>query len=132
MTVVVDASVVVASLVDAGPDGQWAEEVLLSDHLVAPHLMPAEVANVLRRALRVGQITRHSAVVAHAELAALPVDLFSYAPVASRAWELRENATIYDAWYIALAEVLDADLSTLDARLARTPGVGCAFLTPPE
>lgn len=132
MTTVIDASVVVAALVDRGPDGQWAEAVLLSDHLAAPHLMPAEVANVLRRAVRTGEITSDTAAVAHAELAALPVDLFPYGPVASRAWELRENATIYDGWYVGLAELLDADLATLDGRLTRAPGIGCTVVTPPE
>lgn len=132
MTVVVDASVVVAALVDAGPDGQWAEEVLLSGHLAAPHLLPAEVANVLRRMLRTDEVTVDAAAVAQAELTALPIDLFSYAPVASRAWQLRDNATLYDAWYVALAELLDAELATLDTRLSRAPGVACGFLLPPE
>lgn len=131
MTTVIDASVVVAALVDGGPDGQWAEAVLLSGHLAAPQLMPAEVANVLRRALRTGEITPDTAAVAHAELAAVPVDLFPYAPVAARAWELRENATIYDGWYVGLAELLAADLATLDGRLARAPGIECTVLTPP-
>ncbi|MEY4579670.1 MAG: hypothetical protein RL701_4373 [Pseudomonadota bacterium] len=38
MTLVVDASVVVAMLVDSGPDGQWAELELSADDLAAPHL----------------------------------------------------------------------------------------------
>ncbi|MGH6897644.1 MAG: PIN domain-containing protein [Geminicoccaceae bacterium] len=40
-----------------------------------------------------------------------------------RAFELRDNATIYDALYLALAEVLEAPLLTRDRRLARVPGV---------
>lgn len=52
MTLVVDASVVVAALVDSGSDGLWAESELLSGALAAPHLLPAEVANILRRAVR--------------------------------------------------------------------------------
>ena len=39
MTLVVDASVVVAALVDAGPVGTWAESTLASRPLAAPHLM---------------------------------------------------------------------------------------------
>lgn len=132
MTTVLDASVVVAALVDDGPAGRWAEEVLLRGHLAAPHLMPVEVANVLRRALRAGEISRDTAAVAHAELQALPVDLFPYGPVAPRVWELRDNVTAYDGWYAGLAELLDAELATLDARLARSPKIGCSVLTPPE
>ena len=47
MTLVVDASVVVAALVDGGDVGRWAEHVLTSDDLAAPHHMPVEVANIL-------------------------------------------------------------------------------------
>lgn len=129
MTLVVDASVVVAALVDSGKAGRWAEQVLLSDHLVAPHLLPVEVGNVLRRAVRTDQIGADTGAIAHAELQALPVDLLPYAPVASRAWELRENLTLYDAWYVALAELLDTELATLDQRLAGAPGPTCGFVT---
>jgi predicted nucleic acid-binding protein len=50
----------------------------------------------------------------------------------ARAWELRGSVTYYDASYVALAELLDAPLVTLDPRLARAPGPRCEFLTPPE
>ena len=42
-----------------------------------------------------------------------------------RCWELRTNATVYDAVYIALAELLDAPLVTADAKLAKAPGSRC-------
>jgi predicted nucleic acid-binding protein len=130
---VVDASLVVAALVDGGPAGRWAEDVLTSsDHLVAPHLMPVEAANILRRAALAGDITADTAALAHTDLFALPTELFPYAPVAARAWELRANVSIYDATYVALAEALEAPLATLDARLARAPGPACRFLLPPE
>ncbi len=132
MTVVVDASIVVAALADSGEIGEWAEEVLLSDNLAAPHLMPVEVANILRRSVLGGEVSGDTASLAHADLQDIRVDLFPYAPVASRAWELRDNLTLYDAWYVALAEILDAQLATLDRRLTRAPGTRCDFLVPPE
>ncbi len=55
--VVPDASTVVAALVDDGPVGRWAEHVLASGLLAAPHLMPIEVANVLRRTAAAGKIS---------------------------------------------------------------------------
>ncbi len=128
MTVVVDASVVVAALVDVGETGRWAEEILVSSQLAAPHLMPAEVANVLRRASFAGDISADVASLAHADLQAITVDLFPYRLIAERAWDMRQNITIYDAFYVALAELLDADLATLDERLARAPGTTCRFL----
>lgn len=131
MTRVVDASVVVAALVDGGETGQWAEDELLGGRLAAPHLLPFEVANILRRAALSGELSHEAATLARAELQTLPVDLFPWWPLASRMWELRENLTSYDAGYVALAELLDADLSTLDLRLARAPGVRCTVRTPP-
>lgn len=132
MTLVVDATVVVAALVDAGPDGQWAESVLVSDVLAAPHLMPVETANILRRAALAGNVTADVATLAHADLLRLRIELFPYEPVATRAWELRDNLTAYDAWYVALAEALTAPLATLDHRLSRSPGTRCDFRLPSE
>jgi predicted nucleic acid-binding protein len=60
--------------------------------------------------------------VALQDLLALDVHRYSHEPLLARIWELRANLTAYDAAYIALAEVLDAPLLTLDARLARASG----------
>lgn len=130
MTTVVDASVVVAALVDDGPDGRWSEAVLLGGGLLAPHLMPVEVANVLRRAVLARKLSAAVASLAHDDLLALTVGFVPYHALARRVWELRGNATCYDGWYVALAESLDAPLATLDRRLAATPTARCAFLTP--
>jgi predicted nucleic acid-binding protein len=130
VTLVVDASVVVAALVDGGPDGAWAEEVLLRDHLAAPHLLPVEVANMLRRATLAGHLSADTASLAHADLLALPLELFPYEPFAPRVWDLRTTVTSYDAWYVALAETLSAPLATLDERLAKAPGPTCEFVLP--
>jgi len=79
----------------------------------------------------VGDISADVAALAHRELLSLRTELFPYAPFGGRVWELRENVTAYDAWYVALAELLDAPLATLDAKLSRAPGALCRFLTPP-
>lgn len=131
MTLVLDASTVVAALVDAGPSGAWADSLLLSGPLAAPHLMPVEAANILRRAALTGEISADIASLAHDDLLSLRVALFPYPPLAARAWELRANVTAYDAWYVALAEELDAELATLDIKLSRVPGPRCTFATPP-
>ena len=130
MTLVVDASVVVASLVDSGPDGAWAEQQLLSGPLAAPHLMPVEAANILRLAAIRGDISQDTASLAHADLVALRIELFPYGPFASRVWELRGNITAYDAWYVSLAESLEVKLATLDGKLARATGPRCNFVMP--
>lgn len=127
---VVDAALVVAGLVDSGPEGAWADSLLETDGLAAPHLMPVEAANILRRAALAGNITADAASMAHADLIALRVALFPYEPFAERVWELRENVTAYDAWYVAMAEALDAALATLDTRLSRASGPRCSFQMP--
>jgi predicted nucleic acid-binding protein len=132
VTIVVDASALAAALVDGGPDGQWAQSELVKEDLAAPHLMPVEVANVLRRAALAGDLTADVAALAHDDLVRLRVDLFTYEPHASRIWELRENLTAYDAWYVALAEALGVALVTLDRRVARAPGIRCEVRLPPS
>lgn len=131
MTVVVDASVVVAAFADGGATGEWAEQILASDHIAAPHLLPAEVANILRRASAAGDLEQDSANLAYADAMQLPTTLFPFEPFADRVWEIRGHITSYDAWYVALAEELGAELATLDKRLTRAGQVHCEFLTPP-
>jgi len=131
LTLVVDASVVVAALIDDGPTGAWAEDLIAAGDLVAPHLLPVEVANVLRRAERADRISRDVASLAHESLLQLPVALVPYEALGRRVWELRQSVTAYDAWYVALAEALGAGLATLDLRLVGAPGPSCQFVTPP-
>jgi predicted nucleic acid-binding protein len=132
MTLVVDASMVVSGLVDSSPVGAWAASLLASEYLVAPHLMHAEAASVLRRAVLTAGVTEDAAMLAYAELASLRVNYFAFRPFAPRIWELRANLTPYDAWYVALAETLGAELATLDLRLSRAAGPRCGFVLPPE
>lgn len=129
MTLVIDASMVVAGLIDSGTDGRRAEALLASDSLAAPHMMTAEAANILRRSAAAGAISAEQASLAHADLLDLRVEFFPYAPFAARIWELRGNVTCYDAWYVAIAEALGAPLATLDARLASAPGPRCRFMS---
>lgn len=131
MTFVVDASAMVALLADTGSDGAWAEAAVAGHDLAAPHLMPAEVANVLRRNAVSGRLGADLATLAHARLVEARVALFPYAPLARRVWELRDNLSAYDAWYVALAESLDVMLLTLDRKLMQAAGPRCAFAVPP-
>jgi len=49
-----------------------------------------------------------------------------------RVWELRHNLSSYDASSIALAELLDCNLLTADARLGRAPGIRCPVTVVPR
>lgn len=126
--VVVDSSAVVALLADAGTAGEWAASILTGATLSAPELMPYEVSNVLRRRAMAGSLDDGEASLAHRDLVALATELYPYAAVANRAWQLRHNLTCYDAAYVALAELLAVPLVTLDARIARATGPHCQVL----
>ena len=130
MTTVIDSSVLVAALVDSGPEGDWAESVIARDALASPELALAEASNILRRLERAGGISPAKAVSAHDSLLRLNLELFPFAPFARRVWGLRHNLTCYDAWYVALAEALDCPLATLDRRLIHATGPSCEFVGP--
>lgn len=129
--VVVDASALVAMLTDLH-GGRWVAEQASDRILVGPHLILFEAGNVLRRLEAAGKVDPTAAVSAHADLVDLAIWLVGFAPLADRARELRSNLTTYDASYVALAEALEAPLITLDARIARAPGIRCDVRLPPS
>ncbi len=130
MTVVVDASVLVAVLVDSGHEGRWAESMVTEGTLVAPESVLVEASNILLRLERSGEISRLEANSAHRDLLRLDLELFPFAPFAERVWALRSNLTAYDAWYVALAEALGCALATLDRKLGRATGSVCEIVVP--
>jgi predicted nucleic acid-binding protein len=123
--IVVDASVVAVALADDGRDGDHVRNRLRGERLTAPELVDLETASVWRRQVREGVMDARRAALALADLAALPLRRAAHRPLLQRCWELRENVTIYDASYVALAEALDAILHTGDRRLARATGPRC-------
>lgn len=128
--VVCDASAVIALLLDAGPDGRWSTAALTGVDLAAPGLFAFEAASIIRRHELAALITTDQAVQAHADLLDLAVEHWPYDLLAPRAWELRRNLTTYDASYVALAELLDTTLVTLDRGIGRAPDLRCAVATP--
>lgn len=115
-------------MIDAGQEGAWAEDILAGGSLHAPELVYVETTNILRRLERARQITPPEANAAQDDLMQLNLELFSFEPFAERIWELRHAITSYDAWYVAIAEVLRLPLATLDKRLSRAKGPACDFL----
>jgi predicted nucleic acid-binding protein len=126
MTVlVVDASVLATALADDSLDGDVARSRLRGEQLAAPELVDLEIASVLRRQVEAKAVDPRRAALALNDLLAMPLQRASHRPLLSRCWELRDNLTVYDAAYVAMAEVLRAVLLTADARLARAPGPRC-------
>ena len=130
MTAVLDASLLVAALVDSGNDGAWAESVISGHAVIGPELVLVETTNILRRLVRSEHISSLEANSAQRDLTRLDLVLYPYAPFARRIWSLRGNLTSYDAWYVALAEALKCPLATLDLKLARASGPTCEFIIP--
>lgn len=128
--VVCDASAIVALLLDGGADGQWATAALSGADLAAPSLIGFEAANIIRRHELTALISPDQAAQAHLDLLDLAIEQWPYELLAGRGWELRRNLSMYDASYVALAELLGSTLVTLDKRITGAPGLRCAVATP--
>ena len=123
--IVVDASVLAIALGDDGPEGDQARARLRGERLTAPELVDLEVASVWRRQIQAGAIDSRRAQLALTDLHALPLRRAPHRQLLARCWELRNDLTIYDASYVALAEALNVLLLTGDRRLGRTAGPRC-------
>ena len=121
--IVVDASALLEALLRT-PAADAVERRLFEPRqtLHAPHLLDVEVAQVVRRYARAGEIDPERGRAALADLAYFPLRRYPHAILLPRVWELRDNLTAGDAVYVALAEALDAPLLTRDRRLAEAAG----------
>jgi predicted nucleic acid-binding protein len=121
---VLDASAVIELLLGTELGRVVAERV--SDpatDLHAPHLLDVEVAQVLRRYVRDGDLAPREAAAALDNLRALDVERHGHEALLDRVWALRDNLTAYDAVYVALAEALGTTLLTCDRKLSHAPGM---------
>jgi len=123
---VIDASVLAVALLDHGSDGDATRARMRGEELVAPALIDLEVASVWRGLVRGGQLDSPRVAQALDDLRDLPLERIDHRLLIARCWELRDNLTIYDAAYVAVAEALDAPLLTADKRLSRSTGPRCA------
>ncbi|MGH7882935.1 MAG: type II toxin-antitoxin system VapC family toxin [Candidatus Dormibacteraceae bacterium] len=114
---VVDASVVVTAC--NTPAGFVA---LGKEELISPPLMWSEVRSTLHEACWRHQVSPEQANKAFSELGKIPVRCCSPEQLGFAAWKIADNlgwAKTYDAEYVALAQIFDCQLITLDARLRR-------------
>ena len=129
--IVLDASAAIALLADSGSLGEFVASMVQQHELAYPALMPFEVASGLRSLAARGTITPSFAAVALQSVTQLGGVECPFSGLSDRVWQLRENVSSYDAAYIALAELLDVPLLTLDGRLHADPGTTCAFVPLP-
>jgi predicted nucleic acid-binding protein len=118
--VVLDSSACLDIVLDTEP-GRALRGAMLDPEpgLVAPSLLWIEVGRVLRAAVIRGALSRRRAEAALADFLDLGVLETQVEPVLVRAWQLRDNLTIDDGVFVALAEVAAQPLLTTDLRLAR-------------
>jgi len=123
---VFDASVLVDALVVAGPAGDDAREALRDSSLLhVPSIFTAEATSAIRSMLARGDISLGRACGAISKIKIVQTVQYPFEPFLDRVWELRDNLTVYDGWYVALAESLDTSLVTADRRLAQASGPRC-------
>jgi predicted nucleic acid-binding protein len=123
--VCVDASLAVKVVVPEsdsdkadGLFGEWARE---GKQLIAPAFFQVETDSILRQkvALR-KELTPEQGGAAFARLRALPIQEVSESGQRERAWEIATEfgfPTVYDATYLALAELRGCEFWTADERL---------------
>lgn len=121
--IVLDASAVLELLLNTDAGALVADRIRSpAESLHAPYLLSVEVTQVLRRYAATGAVDAGVAAAAVVDLAEMDINRYEHEALLPRVWELRDSTTAYDAVYLALAEVLDAPLLTLDGHLARAPG----------
>lgn len=123
---VFDASVLVDALVVAGPAGDDAREVLRDRSVLhVPSIFAAEATSAIRALQARGEVSTGQARGVVSKIKIARTVQYPVEPFLDRVWELRDNLTVYDSWYVALAESLDTSLVTADRRLAQASGPRC-------
>ena len=125
---VLDASGVVELLLNTASGRRLSARLLAETEGVhVPHLIDAEIAQVLHRFVLRELLDARSGAAALRRWQDFDVDRYPHEPLLNRVWELRANVTAYDATYLALAEALSMVFVTGDRRLARVPGARTAI-----
>jgi predicted nucleic acid-binding protein len=115
---VVDASVI-AAILFAEPDAERLAQQLEGVQLLAPTLLPFEVASVRLKKIRRHPAQRGLLLEGYGMLAWLDVTVHKVNVREVVELAERSHLTVYDATYLWLAQESGAELVTLDKTLAR-------------
>ena len=119
--IVIDASLVV-DIITAKIDNSVIDDLLQLGlgQIAAPYLLDVEVIQALRKLELLNKASENECSTALALFQSLPITRKEHTPLIARISELRKNMTAYDATYVALAEKLNAELWTSDAKFSNT------------
>jgi predicted nucleic acid-binding protein len=123
--IVIDASATVELLVGTGTAASQVRARLIGEDVYAPAHLDHEVSRVIVKLFRRGDLTEADAEAAIMDLDALDFQRIPIPGLLPRAWELRENTFVGDAFYLALAETLQCPLVTTDGKMSGIPGIRC-------
>jgi len=114
---VIDASALVA-LLFGEPEAERVADRIGGDALIAPSLLPFEVANACLMKIRRRPTGRDAFLAGYGLFEAMELRLLAVDQPEVLALAERTALTVYDASYLWLAQSLDADLVTLDRSLS--------------
>jgi predicted nucleic acid-binding protein len=122
---IVDASALYEVVTSTRLGMRIGQRMAIERDFGAPSVVDVEVYGVIRLKFLQGRLDGTAARQAIDDLRSWPGDRYDHRDLLGRAWELRNNVRGWDAFYVALAEALDAALLTTDGRLSRAPGLHC-------
>lgn len=123
---VVDASAMIKALTERADDALELADRIRDIDTYAPHLIHAEVGDVLRRKVLLGEIEAETALTALLTVDTMIDDRYPHGGALARdAWELRDRVRFYDALYVVLAARLELPLLTADGKLSGAHGLPC-------
>ena len=115
-SLVIDASVLVEALCSPSTRGEHARQLVGDFHLYAPEHVYIESAHAIKN-LR-SHIGHQRSEHAFSALRQIRIHGFRFTEFAAAAWTHRDNLSIYDAGYLAVAGLTGLPLATGDQRFA--------------
>jgi predicted nucleic acid-binding protein len=116
---VVDASVAVKWLVSEDLSDKASDVLSRSDILIAPAFLTTEVASVLWKKVRKGEIPAAAAATCLATLDTFDISFYPTESIlgSALAIAISSGRSVYDSLYVALAEIRGCTFITADERL---------------
>jgi predicted nucleic acid-binding protein len=130
--IVLDTAAAVDLLLGLEPEASWVRSHLAAHEgdIHAPHVIDVEVTRVIRRFVRARGLSAEDGLARVRAMSTFALRRYPHTQLVDRVWELRGSVASTDAFFVALAEALDAPLVTTDRRLARASGPRVLILAP--